>query len=69
MIKCLCDICKENEANKHFKVKRPEYRWRDGYHGTNYVKIDICENCYNKLISLTDKEFTNILNKYINKNK
>lgn len=22
MTKCLCDICKKNEANEHFKVKR-----------------------------------------------
>ncbi len=69
MIKCLCDICKKNEANKHFKVKRKERRWRNGYYWTKYAKIDICENCYDKLINLTDKEFTNILNEYITKDK
>lgn len=69
MIKCLCDICKKNEANKHFKVKQKERRWTNGYYWTKYAKIDICENCYDKLINLTDKEFTNILNEYITKDK
>lgn len=69
MIKCLCDICKENEANKKFKVKQKKRMFRNGYFWHGWDRIDVCEDCYFKLISLTDKEFANMLNEVINKDK
>lgn len=69
MTKCVCDICKENEPNKKFKVKQNKHMWRNGYYWSGWGRIDICEDCYLKLISLTDNDFDNIVNKYINKDK
>lgn len=73
MVKCLCDICKENEAKKQFKIKGRDREYRTGNFWVEYAIIDICENCYDKLLSLVnkefEKEFANMLNEYINKDK
>lgn len=56
MNKIICDMCKSKEADNHFKVKKykcfakfedkivmPDWRWE---------RIDVCTECYNKLISV-----------------
>ena len=47
MNKCVCDICKKNDADHVIKAKK---RWvySDGFKGT-WTKIDICEECFWKL--------------------
>lgn len=61
MNKILCDICKQNEANKKFKVKmsrrgcyeRTGYggRWNDSI-WKPYKRLDICEKCGEKLLGI-----------------
>jgi len=46
MIQCVCDICGKEPASKRFKVKELG-RFLDG---NKWVKIDICSNCYHKLL-------------------
>lgn len=50
MQKIVCDICKKNEASEKFKVKK-EMTTNYEFHTRGYVKIDICENCYHKLLN------------------
>ena len=56
MNKCICDFCGENEANRHFKVK--EQKWVSTSHGNvlRYVTVDICQECYYKLITECNKD-------------
>ena len=46
----VCDLCKKKEASHSFKVKRAsrvsEQCW------TKYEKIDICEDCAEKLFGI-----------------
>ena len=53
MKKCICDICHENEADYHYKVKRSgrflicgEWIW------SGYKKLDVCKHCGEKLLSV-----------------
>ena len=43
MNKKICDLCKTNEADNNFKVKK------DGRLG--WERTDICDVCYRKLIN------------------
>ncbi|MFR8012074.1 MAG: hypothetical protein ACLU8W_09990 [Clostridia bacterium] len=57
MIKCVCDICRKNEADEHFKVKKlvPTLLTELGVFDT-WERIDICQECYNKLIKGLEDE-------------
>ena len=50
MDKCVCDICCKNTAVHKFKVKRLQGVVRADMHVMRWVRIDICEACYNKLL-------------------
>lgn len=57
MNKCVCDICKMNDAQKKFKVKQ-EKRIAIREHGlviprSKWVDIDICETCYDQLVQVS----------------
>lgn len=57
MNKCICDVCREHESNRHFKVKRLQPTICDGLHWMAWVRIDICDSCYHKLLrAKRDKE-------------
>lgn len=55
MNKCICDFCGENEASRHFKMK--ERKWVPTPHGNVlcYVKVDICQECYYKILNECSK--------------
>lgn len=53
MQKILCDICKKNEASEKFKVKKEKITNYELL-SRGYVKIDICESCYHKLLNSKD---------------
>lgn len=50
MKKYICDVCKTNTANYHFKVKELKSVVRSDMHVMRWVRIDICDRCYNKLL-------------------
>lgn len=50
MKKCVCDMCKTNDANHRFKVKKLKSVVRSDLHVMRWVQIDICDCCYNKLL-------------------
>lgn len=50
MNKCICDICGVNEADNHFKVKQLDVIDL-GEYSRRWIPIDICKECYTKLIS------------------
>lgn len=60
----LCDMCKQNEPSKKFKVKMSRrgawmnngyvHRWCDDI-WQPYEKIAICKNCANKLFSVFEE--------------
>lgn len=63
MQKCICDLCKENDASRMFKVKKlqkkfignvptPNQRFGDTW--GNWEDIDICSECAEKLLGLTE---------------
>mgnify|MGYP000814690591 CR=1 FL=1 len=55
MYKCICDMCGKNEASEHFKVKKRIKKFDySGFPRHKYVKIDICQSCYHKLIRLAE---------------
>lgn len=55
MNKCVCDICRKNEANHKFKVKR--HMLTDYITGKwGYRKIDICDPCLQKLLRIPSDE-------------
>ena len=53
MDKCICDICDKNVASRQFKakekVKIPILKHGMVIPKNTWVKIDICEECYDKL--------------------
>ncbi|GLB26532.1 hypothetical protein LXJ15735_27730 [Lacrimispora xylanolytica] len=57
MEKRICDICKEKEASRSYKVKQSikgymaGARWEGGY-WQPYKKIDICGECAETLMGL-----------------
>ena len=50
MDKCVCDICSTNTAVHKFKAKRLQGVVRDDMHVMRWVRIDVCEPCYHKLL-------------------
>lgn len=48
MNKCVCDICRVNEASEKFKVKK-RMKVNHELNTFGYRKIDICESCYRGL--------------------
>lgn len=65
MNKCVCDICRKNEANHKFKVKR--HMLTDYITGKwGYRNIDICDSCLNKLMRIpVDKKIEDEISKLI----
>ena len=67
----VCDLCKSKEPNKRFKVKMSRkgcyqstghgFRWVDIWQP--YEKIDICEDCAEKLFGV--KSNKTILNEFV----
>lgn len=45
MTKCVCDFCKEKNADRRYKVKRTYLT----FPFTKNEKVDICDDCYIKL--------------------
>lgn len=52
MYKCVCDVCRSNEANQHFKVKKLCKVFRFPREVSEWVKLDICDQCYEKFIGI-----------------
>ena len=58
MIREICDICKENNADKRFKIKRSVKGYgyynngKLSYFWTPYEKIAICGECADKLFDI-----------------
>jgi hypothetical protein len=52
--KCICDVCRSNEANQHFKVKKLSgvWTWRGRYEASEWAELDICNQCYEKFIGV-----------------
>lgn len=53
MKKCICDICHENEADYHYKVKRSGRFWNimcREWIWSGYKKLDVCKHCGEKLL-------------------
>ena len=56
MKKCICDICHENEADYHYKVKRSGRFWNimcGEWIWSGYKKLDVCKHCGEKLLFAT----------------
>lgn len=56
----ICDICKENKADRHFKFKeRKAYAMMDEHgfiHKSLYwIRLDICEHCFDKIVNGKNK--------------
>lgn len=51
MKKITCDICNNNPADNRFKVKM-EKLVNSGFSRYEYVPIDICKECYDKLFTI-----------------
>lgn len=64
MNKCICDICRKNEANHKFKVK--SHMLVDYITGKwGYRNIDICDPCLNKLMRIpVDKKIEHEIKRY-----
>lgn len=52
MNKCICDICRNNEADKGIKARMNHWINDNG----RWIKTDICEECYKKLVRLKEEE-------------
>lgn len=50
MKRIVCDICKERNADRNFKVKQNKEVRRGGFIVYDWVEIDICPVCYRKLL-------------------
>lgn len=44
--KCICDVCRSNEANQHFKVKKLSgvWTWKGRYEASEWAEHIICDN-------------------------
>lgn len=51
MKKIVCDICNNNPADNRFKVKM-EKLVHSGFLRYEYVPVDICKECYDKLFKV-----------------
>ena len=53
MKKCICDLCRKNEADYRYKVKLSKRFW-DIICGdriwSGYKKLDVCKHCGEKLL-------------------
>lgn len=49
MVNVICDICKKRPADKNFKVKKKIRNFP--YSKREWVQIDVCEDCYQKLLA------------------
>ena len=62
MQKVICDICEKKAADKHFKVKKEietaNFDMGFVFPKREWVRIDICEYCYEKLFNI-NKEVEN----------
>lgn len=56
MTKCVCDICRKNEASKHLKIKKLTPTLTECETFEKWQRIDICQGCYNKLIKGLEEE-------------
>lgn len=54
MKKIVCDICRKNEASEKFKVKKEKITNYELF-TRDYVRIDICESCYRKLLNASNE--------------
>lgn len=54
MNKCVCDVCCKNPAQNQFKVKRQMPVVRADIHVMRWVRIDICDSCFQKLMRAID---------------
>ena len=56
MQKVICDICKKEAADKRFKVKKEietaNYDMGFVFPKREWIHIDICEYCYEKLFDI-----------------
>ena len=63
MKKIVCDVCSSNPANNRFKVKM-EKLVHSGFSRYEYVPIDICKECYDKLFKIA-KDKNNLCPYYV----
>lgn len=52
MNQCVCDICCNKVAVHKFKIKKKMEVVRGEFHVLRWVKLDICDSCYQKLMNL-----------------
>ncbi|WP_337659212.1 hypothetical protein [Eisenbergiella tayi] len=57
MNKCVCDICCDKPAVHKFKVKREKITNFESL-TKGYVRIDICEACFHRLMSVHNDKKT-----------
>lgn len=60
MVKTICDICERKAASERFKVKKEMITTKidmgSVFQKREWVPIDICEDCYQKLLFASIKE-------------
>ncbi len=56
MIKEICDICHQNEPYHKYKVKKLKSVVRSDMHVLRWVRIDICDACYNRLVRMSRED-------------
>lgn len=53
MKKIICDFCKINEAVEHYRIEKfvevTKFDFGTVFTDTQWVRKDICEECFNKL--------------------
>lgn len=53
MLKRVCDFCGRNEVTTRFKIKQlRDVHIGHGEHCKMWVKLDMCEKCYYKLMDI-----------------
>lgn len=68
MNKCVCDICCDKPAVHKFKVKREQITDYE-FLTKGYVRIDICEGCYHRLMSVhNDKKIEDLIWEFVSSN-
>lgn len=61
MIREICDVCKKNDADKRYKIKRSVKAYgylteKLTYFWTPYEKITICDECAEKLFNIAGSD-------------
>ena len=64
MKRIVCDICKERNADIHFKVKQLKAVYSGDVSNRRWVRIDVCPVCYDKLFRIT-KDKNNVCPHYV----